>query len=310
MAFLNAFGAYLPERVVTNAEMSALAGRDPDWIFSVSGIEERRFAAESETVTDMAVKAAEDCLSRTGVTATELGLIIVAGGSAERRFPGPAASVAARLGLEGTPAIDIPMASAGTLFGLHLAAQLAATHGYILIIGAEKMSDIVLRKPREAGVAALFGDGAGACLVSRDQGRARIVDSLISSDGAFADDLRLEFEGPLQMNGRVVILQASRKIPRAIADLLARNHRAAAEIDVFLMHQANLNLTVRVARALDVPADRFYSNIRRYGNTSSASMLIAASEWAQGGGFRPGVPVVFAAFGAGFHWGALLAEGV
>ncbi|MBI4875616.1 MAG: ketoacyl-ACP synthase III [Acidobacteria bacterium] len=309
MAFLAEFGAYLPERVVPNSEMAALAGCEAEWILSVSGIEERRFAAEGETVAELAVKAAEDCLSRAGVAASELGLVLLASGSAERRFPGPAGEVAARLGLEGVPAIDLPMASAGALFGLHLAARMAAVHGRVLVIGAEKMSGVVLREPREAGIAVLFGDGAGACLVSPDAGRARIVDSLISSDGAFAGDLRLEFGRPLEMNGRVVILQASRKIPRAIGDLLARNSRAASEVGVFLMHQANLNLIVRVAKALEVPPERFYSNIRRYGNTSSASMLIAAAEWSRSEGFRPGIPVVLAAFGAGFHWGAMLVEG-
>jgi 3-oxoacyl-[acyl-carrier-protein] synthase-3 len=112
------------------------------------------------------------------------------------------------------------------------------------------------------------------------------------------------------MNGRSVILQASRKIPRAIGEVLSRNSLAAGDVDVFLMHQANQNLIVRVAQAAGVPDSRFWSNIARYGNTSSASMLIAADEWERESGFRPGRRVVFAVFGAGFHWGALLAEGV
>ena len=110
------------------------------------------------------------------------------------------------------------------------------------------------------------------------------------------------------MNGRVVILQASRKIPAAIASVLTRNQRAAAEVPVFLMHQANQNLIDRVAQALGVEPARFYSNIRRYGNTSSASMLIAASEFFAAQQLPPAQPVIFAAFGAGFHWGALLTE--
>jgi len=168
----------------------------------------------------------------------------------------------------------------------------------------------VLREPMERGVAILFGDGAGACLISPDAGQARIVGSAIYSDGAFAEDLKLEFNSPLEMNGRSVILQASRKIPRSITDLLERHGRAAPSVDVFLMHQANRNLIVRVAQAVGVNDDKFFTNIEHYGNTSSASMLIAAAEWSTASGFRSGVPVVFAAFGAGFHWGALLVEGV
>jgi 3-oxoacyl-[acyl-carrier-protein] synthase-3 len=199
------------------------------------------------------------------------------------------------------------MASAGSLFGLSLSSRLASFYGNVLVVAAEKMSTILLREPLERGVAALFGDGAGACIVSAQQGLARIVDSVLHSDGAFAEDLKLEYGAPLEMNGRSVILQASRKIPAAIAELLERNHVSAADVEVFLMHQANQNLIDRVAKALGVRPEKFYSNIRRYGNTSSASMLIAAAEWWARGDVASR-PICFAAFGAGFHWGALLAE--
>jgi len=310
MAFIRGFGAWLPDRVVTNQEMAALAGVSPDWILNVSGIEQRRFAAPGETVADLAAAAARDCLERCRLDPAALGMVIVAGGTSERCFPGPAATVAHRLGLTGAPALDLPMPSAGALFAFALAARLAAEYGHILVIGAEKMSTVVQRQPLEPGIAVLFGDGAGACLVSAAGGSAEIVGSVIYSDGAFAEDLRLSFDSPLAMNGRSVIMQATRKIPRAIAEILERHHVPAAEVAAFLMHQANQNLIDGVARALNVPSARFYSNIRRYGNTSAASMLIAAAEWSQTTGFRPGEPVVFAGFGAGFNWGALLAKGV
>jgi 3-oxoacyl-[acyl-carrier-protein] synthase-3 len=306
VSFLKAFGSYLPSRVVRNEEIGAMVGSSAEWIFNVSGIDERRFAAEDETIADMAVTAAEDCLASAGVPASELGMVMVASGSSERRFPGPAASVARRLGLDSVPAVDLPMASAGSLFGMALASDLAKVYGNILVVAAEKMSSVILRQPMNPSTCVLFGDGAGACLISADAGFARVVDSALYSDGSFAEDLKLELERPLQMNGRTVILQASRKIPRAIRELLERNGRAAADVSYFLMHQANQNLIVRIADALGVSAEKFYSNIRRYGNTSSASMLIAATEWRKQVGFPSGVPVVFATFGAGFHWGALL----
>ena len=309
MAFLKAFGSYLPSRIVRNDEIGAMVGSSADWIFNVSGIEERRFAAEGETVADMAAAAAEDCLAHAGMAAPELGMLLVSSGSSERRFPGPAASVANRLKLDGVPAIDLPMASAGSLFGMALAARLAPVHGNVLVVAAEKMSAVVLKQPMNPATSVLFGDGAGACLISSDSGCARIIDSALYTDGSFAEDLKLELEGPLEMNGRTVILQASRKIPRAIGALLEKCGRAPGDTSCFLMHQANQNLIDRVADALGVAAGKFYSNIRRYGNTSSASMLIAAAEWQKQAGFEPGVPVVFATFGAGFHWGALLAEG-
>ena len=309
MAFLKGFGASVPARVVGNEEMAALTGAAPEWILSASGIEERRFAKD-ETVADLAFAAAQDCLGRCALPPSYLGMVIVASGTAERSFPGPAPTVAHRLGMSGPPALDLPLPSAGTLVALALASRLASEFGHILVVGAEKMSTVVTRPPLEPGVAVLFGDGAGACVVSADSGAAEILESAIYTDGAFADDLCLPFEAPLRMNGRAVIMQASRKIPRAINDVLERRRTAACDVDAFLIHQANQNLIDGVARALNVPASRFYTNIRRYGNTSAASMLIAASEWSQTAGFRKDVPVVFAGFGAGFHWGAMLVKGV
>jgi 3-oxoacyl-[acyl-carrier-protein] synthase-3 len=294
--------------VVGNGEIAAQAGKTAGWILDVSGIEERRYADAGEDVAAMGAAAARHCLASAGIEPADLGMLLVSSGSSERRFPGPAAEIAHRLGLDSVPAIDLPLASAGSLFGMALAGRLAAFHGNILVIASEKMSVVAQTPPLNPGVSVLFGDGAGACLVSNDSGFARIVDSALYSDGAFAEDLRLPLDGPVEMNGRTVILQASRKIPRAIAGVLEKNGRAASDVPVFLMHQANQNLIVRVAEALGVAPEKFYSNIRRYGNTSSASMLIAAAEWRDANTLPAGAPLVFAGFGAGFHWGALLAE--
>ena len=303
MAFLLGFGAFLPERVVGNNEIAARMGKSAEWITDVSGISERRWAAADVSVADLAVRAAEDCLTRTGVSASTIGMVLVGSGSSERRFPGPACVVAQRLGLAGVPAIDLPMASAGSLYGMALASRVAEAYGTVLVIGAEKMSSVIDREPLDANTAILFGDGAGACVISADTGRLRIVDSVLHSDGSFAEDLRLDFEGSLQMNGMAVIMQAARKIPAAIQEVLTRHGVAPGSVDRFVMHQANQNLILRVAKTVGVPAERFYSNIARYGNTSSASMLIAASEcWAEANS------LCFAAFGAGFHWGALFAD--
>jgi 3-oxoacyl-[acyl-carrier-protein] synthase-3 len=308
VAAIQGFGAYLPVRVVTNAELAARLECEPGWILDVSGIEERRYAAPDETVASMGLTAAQDCLERAGTKATDLGMILVSSGSSERRFPGPASAMAHSLSIDGVPVIDLPIASAGGLVAMALAAPLSAIHGKILVIASEKMSSVVSREPVERGVAPLFGDGAGACLIGPEDGPVRIMDSVLHSDGAFAQDLRLQLDAPLEMNGRSVILQASRKIPSVINELLDRNGKSASSVKIFLMHQANQNLMDRVARALDVDAARLYSNIRRYGNTSSASMLIAAAEWWRDPGPSSGDLICFAAFGAGFHWGALLAQ--
>jgi 3-oxoacyl-[acyl-carrier-protein] synthase-3 len=306
-AFIHAFGARLPDGVVTNAEIAARLGRTADWIENASGIRERRWAAPGTSVVDLAVDAAQDCLCRAGIEASQLGLVIVASGSAPPGFPGPASSVVARLGLEATPAFDLPMASAGSLFGLAVAAQMTERFGDILVIGAEKMSTILQTGTLDANTAILFGDGAGAALVSSRPGRWQILDSVLHSDGQFSEDLAFDWASPLRMNGLSVILQAARKMPAAIEEVLARCGVPAQDVTAFLLHQANQNLLVRVGKALKVAPERIFSNVARYGNTSSASLLIAAAEWSQEQPRATG-PVIFSAFGAGFHWGALLAR--
>ncbi|MDM7995834.1 MAG: ketoacyl-ACP synthase III [Acidobacteriota bacterium] len=309
MAFLRAFGSYIPSRIVKNEELAPKIGVTAEWIESVSGIQERRFAAEGECVADLAVSAAKDCLVRANLPSSELGMIIVASGSAERQFPGPGVQVASRLGLENTPVIDLALPSTGALSGIVLAEKFAGSCGNILVVASECMSRIVLREPLDRNTAILFGDGAGACLISPDGGCARICDFLLCTNGRYSEDLRLDFCKPLQMNGSTVILHAARKLPTTIQDLLSRNALHPMEVDAYLLHQANQNLLNRVAASLQIPPERVFSNIRSFGNTSSASILIAAADWQEIEGLKPASPVVLAAFGAGFHWGAILIRG-
>jgi 3-oxoacyl-[acyl-carrier-protein] synthase-3 len=305
-AHLHAFGAYLPERVVANAELAERVGCTSEWIESVSGIVERRWAGPETSVADMGVAAAEDCLKKAGVPTNQLGMLIVASGSGARGFPGPAAEIADRLCLDGIPALDLPMASAGSLFGLALAMRLAETQGDVLVVAAEKMSAVIEASTLDPNTAILFGDGAGAALVSARPGRWRMLDAALHTDGKYRADLAFDGNGPLHMNGLAVILQAARKIPSSIEEVLARQNIPAQQVAVFLLHQANLNLLTRVAKSLGVGPEKVFANVQRYGNTSSASLLIAASEWSETAS-NPG-PVVFSAFGAGFHWGALVAD--
>ena len=306
MAYLRAFGSWLPPRRVSNGEIAPLVDAVPEWILEVSGIAERRYAGDQDTVASMGLLAARDCLGKAGATAADLGMILVASGSSDRFCPGPASQIAAGLGLTSTPALDIPVASAGSLIGLALAAQLAPTEGRVLVVCAEIMSRCISLTPQGKNTAILFGDGAGAALVDAETGFARIADSCMYTDGALAEILFMR-DGQFHMDGQAVILQAARKIPRAINELLARNRIAASEVEAFLLHQANLNLVTRVAAAVKAPRERFFTNIARYGNTSSASLLIAADEWHRAQTAPLSGPLVFSAFGAGLNWGALLA---
>jgi 3-oxoacyl-[acyl-carrier-protein] synthase-3 len=308
MAYLRALGSYVPSRVVDNAELAPRVGVDPAWLLHSTGIEERRFAGPGETVATLGIAAAKDCLAAAGIPAADVGMVIVASGSAEQRFPGPASTIAAAAGIAGKPAIDLPMASAGSLFGIALAAELTRAYGHVLVVASEIMSRVVRMDNTGRDTAILFGDGAGACLVSPDAGFAEIIDAVLASDGDFAEALRLDFDAPLYMDGRSIILQASRKLPRVISEVLERNQVKPTDVGTYLLHQANLNLITRVAQTLGAPDERFFRNIARYGNTSSASLLIAATEWWRGAGPTLRDPIVLAAFGAGLNWGAVLAK--
>ena len=305
MSYLLAFGHHLPPQIVSNADLETRTGRLAASIEKTSGILERRYAAEPTTVADLGLTAANACLKNAGLTANDIGLILFSSGSSERAFPGPASVLAQKLGLTTTPAIDIPIASAGSLIGLAFAADLTPRYGNVLVVASEIMSRRI--SDADPDTAILFGDGAGAAIVSPAEGFAKIADVSLSTDGNYADALQLQHGGSIQMKGLDVIIQASRKIPRSIEDLLTKNNLKPTDVSVFLMHQANVNLIRKVATALAVPEDRFFRNISRYGNTSSASLLIAASEWRAANPTPPKTPIILATFGAGFNWGSILA---
>lgn len=303
-AFLVHVACYLPARVVTSAEVAAARGVDPEWIRTTSGIEERRYGAPDETAETMGIEAARRCLA--GAPDASIGMVLMSTGSASRRWPGPATTVATALGLGSVPALDLPMPSAGGVSALALAQALAPLHGDVLVIAAEKMSDIVARPDTHPNVAVLFGDGAAACIVSARRGVARILGSVLHSDGAFADALHLPVDGPLHMDGRTIIMQAARKLPQVILEVLDQHAIGLSAVRMFLLHQANLNLLRQVSKTLGVADEVVFSNIRGYGNTSSASALIALAEWDGLSALETGAPVVLAAFGAGLQWGAVL----
>jgi 3-oxoacyl-[acyl-carrier-protein] synthase-3 len=188
-----------------------------------------------------------------------------------------------------------------------LATRLCESLGPVLVVGAEKMSAI-LQRDLAKETAILFGDGAGAAVVGPGPGPLEILDARWGSDGAFAEDLKLEFGAALHMNGRAVIMQANRKLTAAVQDLLQRNALDPSAVDLFLFHQANLNLLRQIAKTLGIDIARVPITLDRYGNTSAASVLIAAAAAWKEGRIAPGTRAIMAAFGAGFSWGAVLFE--
>ncbi len=300
------FGRYLPEGLITNEMLEAEFGTERGWVLGACGIRERRVASEGQGVGVLAHRAAEDCLRKCGLAPSDLGAIVVGTGTPPRQFPGVSADLQRALGAPGIPAFDIHLASAGGLFALGTAVDLCARYGPVLVVGAERMTEVMAREPRAKETAILFGDGAGACVVAPGEGPLEVVDVRLHSDATFGDAIKLEFGGTFEMEGRTVILQANRKLQAAISDIASRNGVALGDVGLFLFHQANLNLLRQVGRALQLPEEKVFVNLDRYGNTSAASLLIAASEAWDLDLIAPGSTVVMAAFGAGLSWGAAL----
>jgi 3-oxoacyl-[acyl-carrier-protein] synthase-3 len=305
MSFLKAFGRYLPERIVSNEELAPQLGVTPDWIVGACGIEQRCYAADSQTVADLGLAAAENCLANAGLDPREIGFLIVSSGSPNVFCPGPATEIAFRLGLGSTPAIDLPIASAGSIAALALADSLAPRFGNVLVVATEIMSRRIDRSPEGKDAAILFGDGAGAAVISPSDGFARIAAVALHSNGEKSHAIRVTEEGGFAMEGITVIRLASQYLPAVIQEVLEAANTPAASLRALLIHQANLKLIERVAKVLQVRRDRLFTNIERYGNTSSASLLIAAAEWHE---LNPQItsPIVFAAFGSGLTYGAIL----
>jgi 3-oxoacyl-[acyl-carrier-protein] synthase-3 len=306
VAHLAGLGRALPERVVTSAELAASLGVTEEWILGACGIRERRWLAESESLAALAERASRSALAEASLAPDRLGAIVVGTGSGPRSFPGVSADLQRYLGAGGIPAFDVPLASVGGLFALALGADLCARYGPVLVAAAEEMSRVLRRAPLVKETAILFGDGAAACVVAPGDGPIGLVDVRLGSDGTFADALRLEPGGAFEMDGRTVILQASRKLPAAIRSVLEPHGLAPADVDLFVLHQANLNLLRGVARSLGIGEERMFVNVDRVGNVSAASVLVALAEASGTGRLRPGSRVVLAAFGAGFSWGAAL----
>jgi 3-oxoacyl-[acyl-carrier-protein] synthase-3 len=307
MAHLAGFGCYLPSRELGNDALAEEFGVDPQWIVEVSGIQTRRIAGPDDTVAEMAARAAAPALAQAGITARDLGAIIVGTGTPDRQFPGVSAALQKALDAPGIPAFDIHLASVGGLFALSVAREMCERYGPVLVVASERMSDIMARAPRVKETAILFGDGAGAAIVSPGSGPIEIVDARIQSDATYADDLSLAFGETLHMTGRTVILQAHRKLTETVNGLLQRNGLTVDAINLWLFHQANLVLINQVGKSLKIPRERVFVNVDRYGNTSSASVLIAAAEAHQAALFVPG-HAVLAAFGSGMSWGSMLLQ--
>ncbi len=320
-ARISGVGRYVPERVLTNQELEAMVDTSSDWIVERTGIYERRIAADHETTSTMGTEAARRALASAGIEADTLDLIITGTCTPDGLFPAAASRIQNAIGATRAGAFDVNAACMGFLSAFSAASQFIATGtaNRVLVVGAETLSRIVDWTDR--GTCVLFGDGAGAVVLERAvEGEPGAVHSLrLRSDGSQAGLLYsdgpcstvvegLTREAKIVMDGRAIFRQAVTMMCDSATEVLAQAGLGVQDIALVVPHQANLRIITAMSDRLGVPAERVYVNVHRYGNTSSATIPIALAEAEAEGRLQPGDRVLFASFGGGLSWGAMVIE--
>jgi 3-oxoacyl-[acyl-carrier-protein] synthase-3 len=313
-------GAYLPERVVSNAELATRVDTSDEWIVQRTGIRQRHIAAEGELTSDLAIKAARQALDHAGIAATELDLIVLATATPDNTFPATAAKVQHALGMKGGAAFDIQAVCSGFVFALGIADNFIRTGQArtALVIGAETFSRILDWNDRQTCV--LFGDGAGAVVLRAETvpeaessaGRG-ILSTHIHTDGSNYDLLYVDggpsstgTTGHVRMEGREVFRHAVQRLAEVVDEALARHQLTPRDIDWLVPHQANRRIIDGVGKKLALPAEKVVVTVDRHANTSAASIPLALAEAVHDGRVQRGDLVLLEAMGGGLTWGAAL----
>jgi 3-oxoacyl-[acyl-carrier-protein] synthase-3 len=313
-------GSYLPEKVLTNDELSKIVDTTDEWIFTRTGIRERRIAVEGEFTSHMATKAAQKALEQAGIAAADIELIIVATITPDTFTPATACYVQQNLGANKAVAFDISAACSGFLYAMKLSKRMISDGAFknALIIGAEKLSAFVNWEDRTTCV--LFGDGAGAAVLKRaEPGEGSIIATEMGTDGNLTHLLNIPGGGSacpitptnagqhlatLAMQGKEVFKHAVNRMKEAAEKVIERAGLKSEDIACVIPHQANLRIIDAIADRLTVPNERVFINLDKYGNTSAAAVAIALDEANRSGAFKRGEHIVLVVFGAGLTWAA------
>lgn len=310
-------GHYAPARVMTNEEFSGILDTSDQWIRDRTGIRERRISSDAESNACMGKAAATQVLNDLGMTPLDLEAIVYATASPDRLLPSAACDLQAILGAKNAAAFDVGAACAGFVYALNVAEGLIASEQAqnVLVVAAERLTKIMDWSDRATAV--LFGDGAGATLVRPSDGTRGILSSYMKSDGTLAELLYRPGGGAvhppdaalltdhsyfIHMAGREVFKAAVLSMADACDHALQRAGLVGADIDLMIPHQANIRIIEATAKHANMPMDKVYVNVDRYGNTSAASIAIALDEAVRTGRLKPGMCVLLVAFGAGFTW--------
>jgi len=301
---IRGMGYYVPDKVLTNFDLEKMVDTSDDWITTRTGIKERRIAG-SESLTDMAYRASLEALESAQIDPQEIDTIILATLTPDLGFPASACLLQARLGANRAYAFDISAACSGFLYGLEIASSMLSSGRAkrVLLVGAEKLSQIVDWTDRATCV--LFGDGAGAVVLS-SEGEGELLASVMRSDGNYWEILYAERCGYIKMKGKELFKLAVRSMADVCEEVLQRAGVSTQDINLIVPHQANIRIIQALAEKLNVPMERVYSNIHKYGNTSAASIPIALCEAYKEGKLKRGDLVLLTAMGGGLTWGASL----
>jgi 3-oxoacyl-[acyl-carrier-protein] synthase III len=320
-AAISAVASYVPERIVTNAELAKRLDTSDDWIVTRTGIRERRMGAPGETTSTMGAEAVRRLLARRGLSPDNVDALIVATATPDMMFPATACLIQDQLGLSQAWGFDLSAACSGFLYAMTVGAQLVAAgaHERVIVVGADLMSSII--DPFDRTTAVLFGDGAGAALLEPAEPEYGLLDFYHRVDGSGRNDLLMPAGGSLlpasaatvaarqhflKQNGKVVFKFAVTQMVESVNVLLRRNGLNASDLTLVIPHQANQRILDAVAERLCVPHERVASVLARYGNTTGATLPLALDAALAEGKIKRGDLVVFAAVGAGFSAGATL----
>ena len=339
-AFISGTGFHVPPRVVTNVDLRTQYGVDTthEWIVQRTGIEERRFADEGIGCAALALPAAEQAIAAAGLVETDLDMIVFATLSPDHAFPGSGVYLQEKLGLcEGpdakfVPALDVRNQCTGFLYGLATASSMVQSGAlrHVLVVGSEVHSAALDFSPRGRAVCSLFGDGAGAVVVSATEEDRGVRCWRLGADGRYADALSqkvwdtskrpfisVDAEGVgqvppermwAQMNGKLVFKSAVARMAGVLAETCMVAGVTGQDIDLFFFHQANLRINQYLQKMLGIPDDKVVHNIERYGNTTSATIPIMLAESERDGRLTRGMKIALVAFGSGFTWGAAIVD--
>lgn len=325
-------GSYVPDNVYTNFDLEKMMDTSDEWIQQRTGIVERRWVNKETTTSDLALEASLRAIKNAGIDKKEIDMIIFATLSPDHDFPGTGCFLQAKLELPEISVLDIRQQCTGFIYGLSIADKFikSGSHKNILVVGAEVHSKGLDRTPNGRNVAVLFGDGAGAVVVSakelkNEKSDSRVMTTHLYADGSYAKELWIPAPGNAfptdsrittqmleeglhypQMNGKTVFVHATKRMAECLMTACKQANVQLSDIDCFLFHQANLRINSKVAEMLNIPEEKIFNTIQKYGNTTAATIPLGMDDAIKAGVLKKGMLVASAAFGSGFTWASAI----